>query len=149
MSTFSCKNKNEEPLLIDQNLTEKKITELTQQSITIKQLEEYTNVRNTKYGQDVLHKGETVLLYSYAESYNIFPEESRFLMKESDSITQINYNIQIKIVDNYDKIFEKLVSKVGSESFILFPVFVRGEILQVDCGGYYALELNSDDLYIP
>ncbi|MBI1837871.1 MAG: hypothetical protein HYR91_11470 [Flavobacteriia bacterium] len=97
---------------------------------TIDELNNYTNVSSTEMGQKVTHEEEEVFVQGYIFKVNEFRNENRFLIFNTDILSNMSSSIQINIIKNQKEIFDKIDKYIGSQEKC--KIYIKGKIISED-----------------
>jgi hypothetical protein len=172
-SSNSCSKKEQtqtKELLIDQKLSAGQLAKLMNESMSIKQLEDYTLVNATTCNNPVLHEGESVQIKAEANIKGIEMDKRLFYMREiQDTSSSSSLNLEIRIssimdsiyvnadsttyFQTNDKLFSKLLSRISNDSLFVFQTVVIGKVMSqnIEVNGVCVkkLYLEASDLYLP
>jgi hypothetical protein len=116
------------------------------QILSIPDLYEYCEVSNTLCGQLVKHDGEIITVNGVINNSNIFPDELRLLIFNSESPGMAT---QVTVISDSQSIFEKVFSIANDDGNNSYEVKIESRITSLDlpindtCHVGIILELSS------
>jgi hypothetical protein len=172
ISANSCNKKDQtqsREMLINQTLSPAQLEKLMNESMSIKELEDYTMVNTIICSNPVLHEGESVQVKAEAYVNGIYMDKRLFYMKEIQDSSSARPTLEIRIPSIKDSIyvnkdsttvfeinnilFDKLLVKLRTDSLFVFQTVVIGKVMSqdVEINGVCIkkLYLEASDLYLP